>query len=229
MGIWTLANDVSAEAVAEARRHEDRAVDRALAEMRAYWQSLRTQGALPRRQDIQPRGMASVLPGAFMVERTAPGVGRLRIAGQLLGDLIGMDAAGMPLAALFDPQARAHLAGLLEVSLLRPATLEISFICDAGPDAPALRGKLSILPIETDGTRGELGIGVLALTGKIGRAPRHLILTGARSERIDLPRYHKLTELEDFSVSPTPSPIRSFAVKPTRSGRPYLQLVDPAR
>ena len=150
-------------------------------------------------------------------------------AGQLLGDLIGMDAAGMPLAALFDPQARAHLAGLLEVSLLRPATLEISFICDAGPDAPALRGKLAILPVETDGTRGELGIGVLALTGKIGRAPRHLILTGARSERIDLPRYHKLTELEDFSVSPTPSPIRSFAVKPTRSGRPYLQLVDPAR
>lgn len=229
MGIWSIGTGVQGNAAAEVCLSDDRAVDAALAEMRAYWQALRRQGALPRRQDIQPRGMAGVLPGAFMVERTAPGVGRLRIAGQLLGDLIGMDAAGMPLAALFDPQAREHLAGLLEFCLLRPATLEISFSCDAGPDAPALRGRLAILPIENDGTRGELGIGVLALTGKIGRAPRHLIPTGARATRIDLPRYHKLTEFEDFSVRPTPSPIQSFAVKPTRSGRPYLQLVDLAR
>jgi hypothetical protein len=229
MGIWTNGTGVQVDAAAEACLSEDRAVDTALAEMRAYWQALRRQGALPRRQDIQPRGMAGVLPGAFMVERTAPGVGRLRIAGQMLGDLIGMDAAGMPLVALFDPQARAHLSALLEICLLRPATLEMTFTCDAGPDAPALHGKLAILPIESDGTRGELGLGVLALTGRIGRAPRHLILTGARTTRIDLPRYHKLTELEDFSILPAPGPIRPFAVKPTRSGRPYLQLVDLAR
>jgi hypothetical protein len=227
MGFWTIGTGVQVNAAAEACLSDDHAVDRALAEMRAYWQALRRQGALPRRQDIQPRGMAGLLPGAFLVERTAPGVGRLRVAGQLLGDLIGMDAAGMPLAALFDPQARAHLASLLEICLLRPATLEMSFTCDAGPDAPALRGKLAIFPIENDGARGELGMGVLALTDKIGRAPRHLTPTGARMTRIDLPRYHKLTEFEDFSVRPTPT--RPFAVKPTRSARPYLQLVDLAR
>lgn len=224
MGIWTTTNDVPAEAAAEARLHEDDAVENAMAEMRAYWQGLRRQGALPRRQDIQPRGMAGVLPGAFMVERTAPGVCRLRIAGQLLGDLIGMDAAGMPLAALFDPLARPRLAALMDICLLRPATLEMSFLCDAEPGKPALRGKLAILPVTAGGTRGELGLGVLALAGAIGRAPRYLLPTGARTTRIELPRYHKLTALEDLSASAAHPP--RFAVKPTRSGRPYLQLVN---
>jgi hypothetical protein len=144
----------------------------------------------------------------------------------LLGDLIGMDAAGMPIAALFDPLARPRLAALLDICLMRPATLEMSFTCDAGPGAPALRGKIAILPIETDGMRGELGLGVLALAGRVGRAPRHLIPTGARTTRIELPRYHKVTSLEDFANAGATPTAPQFAVKPTRAGRPYLRLVD---
>ena len=85
-----------------------------LEEVRAYWQGLRVGDALPLRDQIDPRGLRGALHGAFLIERIAPGIGRLRIAGMNFTDLLGMDGRGMPLSALFDPMSRARLGTLLD-------------------------------------------------------------------------------------------------------------------
>jgi hypothetical protein len=39
------------------------------AEVRAYWEGLRRDGAIPARTDLDPRGMADVLDQVFVAER----------------------------------------------------------------------------------------------------------------------------------------------------------------
>ncbi len=81
-----------------------------LAEVRAYWEGLRVAGDLPRRDQIDPRGIAGALENTFLLERVAPGIARFRLAGMQLHDLMGMDVRGMPLSAA-DRAAGAHPAG----------------------------------------------------------------------------------------------------------------------
>ena len=92
---------------------EGRGDFRQLQEVRAYWEAMRKDGRLPRRDDINPRGMASALEQVFLVEQIAPNHGRLRLAGMAISDLLGMDVRGMPITALLEPVARAKLSEAL--------------------------------------------------------------------------------------------------------------------
>src|SRR5690606_17239587 len=80
------------------------------AELRAYWEGLRRGGSIPCRADLDPRGMAGVLDRVFVGERIGTGLVRLRIAGTALTDIAGLEMKGLPLSALFLPEARARLA-----------------------------------------------------------------------------------------------------------------------
>ncbi|MBK6468698.1 MAG: PAS domain-containing protein [Rhodobacter sp.] len=84
------------------------------AEVRAYWEGLRQDGAIPTRADLDPRGMANVLDQVFVAERIGTGLVRLRIAGTGLTEIAGLDMKGLPLSALFLPEARLRLAAVLE-------------------------------------------------------------------------------------------------------------------
>lgn len=220
-----------------------------LAEVRAYWEGLRKGPALPRRDQIDPRGLRGALQGTFLVERIAPGVGRLRIAGMNFADLLGMDGRGMPLSALFDPMSRARLGTLLDTCFLRPAVLEMALGCETGLGRPALSARLILLPIACDDGRGEMALGCLALSGKIGRQPRRLGIEAASCSPIALPRLEPVQPLQDLArlaeapghlpdrlpvpdIVPLPIlPARrpAFAVKPSPKARSYLKLVDLGR
>lgn len=160
------------------------ALNAMIAEVRGYWQALRQGADLPPRAAIDPRGIRGALEGAFLVERIAPGMGRLRIAGMNFTDLMGMDARGMPLSALFDPMGRARLGAQLEQVFLRPAVLDLQLDCETGLGRPVLRGRMILLPLAGNGARGEAALGCLALAGQIGRAPRRLTITASRLECI---------------------------------------------
>lgn len=193
-----------------------------IAEVRGYWQALRRDGALPQRADIDPRGIAGALCGAFLVERIAPGVGRLRIAGSSFTELLGMDARGMPLSALFDPMARGRLAVALDQCFLRPAILDTQLTAETGLGRPALTGRMILLPLASDGTRAETALGCLALSGTVGRQPRRLIPGALRVDPVD----PATPDLRKPALRMLEAAGPQFAVKPTRSGTSYLQLVD---
>lgn len=212
-----------------------------LAEVRAYWEGLRSGPALPRRDQIDPRGLRGALQGTFLLERIAPGVGRLRIAGMNFTDLLGMDGRGMPLSALFDPMSRARLGTLLDACFLRPAVLEMTLGCETGLGRPALAARMILLPVGCDDGRGEMALGCLAMAGQIGRQPRRLGIEAASCTPIALPRLEAVRPVQDLArLAQTPHPLPepalhpeaqqpSFAVKPSAKARSYLKLVDLGR
>jgi hypothetical protein len=157
-----------------------------LAQVRAYWQGLRQDGALPARNTIDPRGIAEALESTFLLERVAKGVARFRIAGMHLHDLIGMDVRGMPLSTLFDPAGRNRLSEGLEAVFTTPAVLELWLEAERGLGRPRLEGRILVLPLNDALGQTTLALGCLAMTGALGRAPRRFAMTGLLREPISI-------------------------------------------
>jgi hypothetical protein len=150
----------------------------ALSALEAHWRVLRRTGGLPRRAEIDPRAIEEALEFAFLAERVAPGVARLRLAGMHLGELMGMEVRGLPLSALFEPGAREALKAATELAWRTGAPVAAPLAAARGLGRPALSGRLLLLPLAPEaGTEPRL-LGGLALDGAIGRAPRRLQLAG---------------------------------------------------
>lgn len=203
-----------------------------LAEVRAYWEGLRQNGDLPRRDEIDPRGIARALENTFLIERVAPGIARFRIAGMQLHDLMGMDVRGMPLSTLVEPAGRTRLSEALEQVFAGPAKLEVWLEGERGIGRPALEARMIILPLTAQ--RGDVGLalGCLAMHGAIGRAPRRFAIAGVMSETIDrrqaerfAPRLDAERRLPEGQPAPglAEAPA-SFVPRPPR-GKPQLRLV----
>lgn len=149
-------------------------------EVEAYWEAIRGGRLVPRRSDIDPRGIERALEYAFILERVAPGIARLRIAGSHLSDLMGMEVRGMPLSAFMTPQGRNQLGEILEEVFDNPAKATIDLLAERGIGKPEIEAKLLLLPMKSD--LGDISrvLGCLATTGEIGRAPRRFEITGSR-------------------------------------------------
>lgn len=151
-----------------------------LREVEGYWDALRAGRLVPRRADIDPRGIERALEYAFVLERIAPGLGRLRIAGSHLTELLGMEVRGMPLSALFDTGSRKKISEALEEVFEAPAKIELALRGDRGLGKPALEARMIILPLKSDLGDISRALGCLVTHGKIGRAPRRFEITEMR-------------------------------------------------
>jgi hypothetical protein len=186
-----------------------------LQEVRAYWQALRVNGGLPRRDQIDPRGIAGALENVFLLERIAGGHARFRLAGMLLSDLMGMEVRGMPLTTLFDPAARVRLTEALEPVFTAPSGLEMWLEAERGLGRPVLEARMMLLPLT--GSLGEpsLALGCIAFAGAIGRAPRRFTVAGMVREPLALP-----------VMQPVFAESAAVYVPPPPRGKPVLRLVS---
>ncbi len=158
---------------------------RVASELRAYWEALRAGRDMPRRSEIDPRGIERALEYAFILERIAPGVGRFRLAGMHLNELMGMEVRGMPLTALFTAQARDRVMELCEEVTQTPAVVEMLLSAESGIGRPPLTARLVLLPLRSDLGDVTRMLGCLVAEGSgIGRAPRRFDLAGAESHTI---------------------------------------------
>lgn len=185
----------------------------AIQQVRAYWDGLRDGPALPQRDRIDPRGIADALEQVFLVERIAPGHARFRLAGMHLHDLTGMEVRGMPMTALFAPDARARFSEAVEGVFATPSVLDLWLEAERGISKPALEGRLILLPVT--GAKGEpdLALGCLATAGGIGRGPRRFAISGLVREPLRVER------------AVFAEPEEGFAPRPPR-GVPHLRLVS---
>ena len=151
----------------------------ALAAFEAYWHKMRHGAQVPRRSDIDPRGIEPLLSNAFIVERIAPGLARLRIAGSHLTDLMGMEVRGMPISAFLEPSSRDALAHHLVRLFDEPAMVRLSLSAPGRPSAPALTGTLMLLPLRSDLGDISRALGCLVSEGSIGRGPRRFAIADA--------------------------------------------------
>lgn len=186
--------------------------------VRGYWEALRQNGNLPRRDQIDSRGLAVALDKVFLVERIAAGQARFRLAGMQLNDLMAMDVRGMPLSSLFDPAARVRLAAELEQLFEAPSVLEIWLEAERGVGRPALSARMLLLPLVGSSGEPGLALGCLVGEGSLGRAPRRFAIAGMVRELIAQPGLRVAPEAVVAAVA-LPSPPRSL-------GKPALRLVS---
>lgn len=182
----------------------------------AYWDALRAGREMPKRAEIDPRGIENALENAFILERVAPGVARLRIAGTHLHDVIGMEARGMPITAFFERDDRTRVAGILEEVFQTPASAELRMTAAASLGQPALDARMVLLPLKSDLGDVSRILGCLVVNGDLGTVPRRFDLSG-----VDIRRLHNGLR----PVSPTPAPA---AVKPPQEFAEPKAMFTPA-
>jgi hypothetical protein len=205
-----------------------------LAQVEAYWEALRGSRLMPNRAEIDPRGIENALEYSFIVERIAPGIARLRIAGSHLSDLMGMEVRGMPLTAFIAPGSRRQVSDTLEEVFETPATCVISLHSPQGPGMPALDARMVLMPLKSDLGDVSRLLGALVSVGDMGRSPRRFEVTNVAlrpivcADSMPVPPKRQTQK----PVSRPVAQVRGFAEpKPTfetvtpRKDAPYLRLV----
>jgi hypothetical protein len=150
--------------------------------LETYWSEIRGTRLVPARADVDPRRIEDALEYAFILERIAPGMGRFRLAGMHLNDLMGMEVRGMPLTAFFAPEGRKAVSAALEQVFDTPAIARLTLSGERGVGRPPLDGRLLLLPLQSDFGDVSRALGCLATLGPAGRAPRRFTVTGADVE-----------------------------------------------
>ncbi len=144
----------------------------AVSQAESYWKQLCAGRLVPNRSDVDPRGISSILEHAFILEKIAPGMAKIRLAGQALNDILGMEMRGMPISSLFSPEARQEIQNALESIFDTPATLNATLVSEGGYTRKRLEGQLFIAPLRDDKGRITRAFGALQLREEIDRAPR---------------------------------------------------------
>lgn len=202
----------------------------------AYWTALREGASIPRRAQVDPRGLRDILEYSFILERIAPGTARFRLAGQHLGLLAGMEVRGMPLTALFTPSARTEIGVALEKLFDGPSVTEFSLKSEARYGHPPIQAHMILLPLKNDA--GEIGraLGVIVSDFAGRAAPNRFTITGSSIRPVSGLNYdwssHDRAPVAPGFAEPAPE-APSFATterrttpsQPPKRGKPHLRVV----
>jgi hypothetical protein len=200
----------------------------AISQVEAYWTALSDGGGIPLRSQIDPRGIEDALEYSFIPERVAPGVARFRLAGGHLTDLMGMEVRGMPMTAMFEPEARKMLADLTERVCNTPELIEVSLDGGKGIGRGALQAKMFLAPLRDD--RGQVNrlFGCLQSEGRIGRQPRRFSITDFTATKTGNDLTYPLPDNEPRVLQELAEAQATFAHKPKTekpdTTRPALPL-----
>lgn len=115
---------------------------------KSYWDSARGGDPIPARTSIDPAHLDAALPFSFVAERVAPQTLRLRVAGQRLSQLLGMDARGMPLCSFFTTPSRDILGPVVEQVMTQPAMAEMRLSLSRGLIRAPIEASMVLMPLQ---------------------------------------------------------------------------------
>jgi hypothetical protein len=87
----------------------------------AYWNDVRAGRLAPKRFEIEPSCLASILPDTFILERPDAETARFRLAGTRICEAFGAEFRGSNFFDFFDPEERADLERQFSVMANRGA------------------------------------------------------------------------------------------------------------
>ncbi|PTW52103.1 MULTISPECIES: PAS domain-containing protein [Rhodovulum] len=186
----------------------------ALDEVETYWARLRDdQGTLPSRAQLDPRGFSRALSNCFVAEAMAPRHLRLRLTGQHMTDLMGMDMRGMPLSAMILPESRPVLEEKIEALLAGDgASVRLTLISPRSYNRQALFAGMILLPLARENGSPTKILGALATVGTVGWTPRRFQILGETANPEPRPaqdegeaRRPALTVIQGGIVEPEPA------------------------
>lgn len=157
----------------------------AISELETYWSTLPRTRGVPMRKDVDPVKMGALLEDSFILERVAPGVARIRVAGRNIAKLIGVEPRGLPLTAMLLPDARAQMVNYIESAFNGPSIVELSLEAPRAMGQPKLQGKILLLPLLDDHGRISRMLGVLVMSGRRGIGGRRFTICDKTAARVD--------------------------------------------
>ena len=142
------------------------------AEVHSYWASLKGDRSAPLRTELNPCALDAALPWLLVAERIAPGHARLRVAGSMLSNLLGMEVRGMPGTIFIEPESRRAFMDTVERVFTTAAVAEVSLTSEASYGRPKLGGNLTLWPLASTLETTDRLLGLLYAPGSYGTAPR---------------------------------------------------------
>ncbi len=195
----------------------------AVSQVEAYWDALRGDQLLPKRSEIDPRGIESALEYAFILERISPGVARLRIAGSHLGDVMGMEVRGMPITAFISTPSRRRFCDMMEELFETPATATVLLKSETGQVA----GRMILLPLKSDMGDVSRMLGCLVTKGDISDSPCRFDIEHIRIRPVrDRARHPVPTSSAPAAQTGFAEPVTPFISSGGKRRPPYLRLVQ---
>lgn len=214
-----MTHSSSDQTIVSLAAFREQAQSGAVAQIEAYWEGLRKGRIIPSRSEVDPRGISGALEHAFILERVARGIGRFRLAGMHLNDILGMEVRGMPLTALILPDSRDEMTTALSAVFDEPAVVRLNMASDSGLGRSRMEGRMILLPLRSDLGDVSRVLGCFVAEGKIGRAPRRFNITS--QSRKTLIGYGEGSVPGVTSTAPaTPAPTARGP-----ASRPQLRLV----
>ncbi len=111
------------------------------------WRRMSGNAARPAVLGPDPFRMDLALPHTFILQRTAPGAARVRVAGQKLHDMVQLDPRGMSFGVFFSEGARETVLELVETALTLPAIIRIPLHSPRGFGRKPHRAEALLLPL----------------------------------------------------------------------------------
>ncbi len=179
------------------------------------WRTITAQPGAESRFD--PALLDSALPYAFMLERTAPGALRTRVAGQRLHEMLRMDPRGMSFGAFFTEDARDTVLRLAEQAFTSPAVVSIPLLAQRSFGRKPLRAEVLLLPLRDAKGRLTRVMGALVVSGQTGTRGLRFELASdqpVRCDQMDTPYPDRRARRGEAAYPP-----------PARTEKPALRLV----
>ncbi len=117
--------------------------------LRSHWESLRVNGDLPLRADIDPRQIPNVLDSLFIFERLNPHDVRVRIAGITLCEMAGMEVRGQSPVTLFDKYTRDRFSAVITDVMNRPTIARLGLDTNDKMNNTS-QAEMILLPLRSD-------------------------------------------------------------------------------
>ena len=194
----------------------------AVSQVEAYWDALRGDQVLPKRSDIDPRGIEAALEYTFVLERISPGVARLRIAGSHLGEVMGMEVRGMPITAFISTPSRRRFSDMMEELFETPATGTLTLKSETGQ----VTGRMILLPLKSDMGDVSRMLGCLVTKGDISDSHCRFDIEHIRIRPVgDKARHLLPTAPVAAAHTGFAEPVNPFPPDSSKRHLPYLRLV----
>ena len=203
----------------------------ALSQVESYWEALRGSRLVPKRSEIDPRGIEHALEYTFVLERIAIGMARFRIAGSHLCNIMGMEVRGMPLSSFITPSGRETLASVLEDVFQRPSACELDMVAEVGRQKPAMEARMVLMPLRSDLGDVSRILGCFVAKGELGTQPRRFEIVTTKLRCLSAGKIEQYVP-QQCEIAARPSGFRekqtdfNHASVPTKA--PHLRLIKTA-
>ena len=203
----------------------------ALSQVESYWEALRGSRLVPKRSEIDPRGIEHALEYTFVLERIAIGMARFRIAGSHLCNIMGMEVRGMPLSSFITPSGRETLGNVLEDVFQRPSACELEMVAEVGRKKPAMEARMVLMPLRSDLGDVSRILGCFVAKGELGTQPRRFEIVTTKLRCLSAGKIEQYVP-QQCEIAAQPSGFRekqtdfNHASVPTKA--PHLRLIKTA-